>query len=155
MSGADRTELFQGSCLLCPRALHAWRWPKSLPKRSAPSYQRNKARDIYDLGIFATRPLDHALIRRLVVLKLWQARDVFHPERLLRKFRDGTAFDWDDLRQLLRRTTVVDRDRITADCQRGFGFLADLTEDERVLANDPYQRERAVAVKLRAIPAQV
>jgi predicted nucleotidyltransferase component of viral defense system len=38
-------------------------------------YQRNKARDIYDLGVFATRPLDQALIRRLVVLKLWQARD--------------------------------------------------------------------------------
>src|ERR1700752_684213 len=33
-------------------------------------YQRNKARDIYDLGMFTNRPLDHALIRRLVVLKL-------------------------------------------------------------------------------------
>src|SRR5437773_4073937 len=52
-------------------------------------YQRNNARDIYDLGIFATRPLDHALIRRLVVLKLWQARDTFDPARLMRKFEDG------------------------------------------------------------------
>lgn len=33
-------------------------------------HQPNKARDIYDLGMFATRPLDQALIRRLVVLKL-------------------------------------------------------------------------------------
>jgi predicted nucleotidyltransferase component of viral defense system len=33
-------------------------------------YQRNKARDIFDLGTFATRPLDHALIRRLVVLRI-------------------------------------------------------------------------------------
>jgi len=77
-------------------------------------YQRNKARDIYDLGIFATRPLDHALIRRLVVLKLWQARDTFDPARLMRKFEDGRDFDWEDLGQLLRRTIVVDRDRITA-----------------------------------------
>ena len=37
-------------------------------------YQRNKARDIYDLGMFATRPLEQPLIRRLVVLKLWQPR---------------------------------------------------------------------------------
>jgi hypothetical protein len=40
-------------------------------------YQQNKARDMYDLGVFATRPLNQALIRRLVVLKLWQARDTF------------------------------------------------------------------------------
>ena len=38
-------------------------------------YQRNKARDIFDLGVFATRPLNQPLIRRLVVLKLWQAHD--------------------------------------------------------------------------------
>lgn len=52
-------------------------------------YQRNKARDIYDLGMFATRPLEHALISRLVVLKLWQARDSFDPAQLMQKFRDG------------------------------------------------------------------
>jgi predicted nucleotidyltransferase component of viral defense system len=117
-------------------------------------YQRNKARDIYDLGMFATRPLDQALIRRLVVLKLWQARDTFDPARLMQKFQDGRDFDWDDLFQLLRRTIVIDRDRITADCVRGFGFLADLTDDERVLANDQHQREQAAADRVRAAPAR-
>lgn len=112
-------------------------------------YQRNKARDIYDLGIFATRPLDQSLIRRMVVLKLWQARDTFEPQRLIRKFEDGRDFDWDDLRQLLNRATIVDKERITADCVRGFRFLEDLTEDERVLAADKYERERGVAERLR------
>ncbi len=117
-------------------------------------YQRNKARDIYDLGIFATRPLDQALIRRLVVLKLWQARDTFDPARLMRKFEDGRDFDWDDLRQLLNRAIVIDRERITADCVKGFGFLAQLTEDERRLARDQYQRERDTAERLRGAPGQ-
>lgn len=111
-------------------------------------YQRNKARDIYDLGMFATRPLDQALVRRLVVLKLWQARDGFDPARLLQKFEDGRAFDWDDLRLLLRRTINIDRDRITSDCVRGFRFLAELTPEEQVLANDPHQRERALWERL-------
>jgi predicted nucleotidyltransferase component of viral defense system len=124
--------------------------PEILAEKIRACYQRNKARDIYDLGIFATRPLDQALVRRLVVLKLWQARDSFDPARLLQKFEDGRAFDWDDLRQLLRRTIVIDRDRITADCVRGFGFLANLAEEERLVANDPHQRERALAEKLRA-----
>jgi predicted nucleotidyltransferase component of viral defense system len=113
-------------------------------------YQRNKARDIYDLGIFATRPLDQARIRRLVVLKLWQARDTFDPARLIQKFEDGRDFDWDDLRQLLNRAMNIDRDRITRDCVRGFGFLANLTEDELTLSRDQYQREQAVADRMRA-----
>jgi predicted nucleotidyltransferase component of viral defense system len=113
-------------------------------------YQRNKARDMYDLGVFATRPLNQALIRRLVVLKLWQARDTFDPARLMQKFEDGRDFDWDDLRQLLNRAVVIDRERVTADCVRGFRFLEDLTEDERTLARDKYQREHAVAERLRA-----
>lgn len=112
-------------------------------------YQRSKARDIYDLAMFATRPLEQALIRRLVVLKLWQARDSFDPARLMKKFRDGRDFDWDDLGQLVRRTMVVDRDRITADCARGFAFLAELTDDERALAHDPHQRERDVWERVR------
>src|SRR5947199_1609878 len=39
------------------------------------------------------------------------------------EIRGRRDFDWEDLGQLLRRTIVVDRDRITADCVRGFGFL--------------------------------
>lgn len=43
------------------------------------------------------------LIRRLVALKLWQARDSLVPERLMQKSEDERDFDWNDLRQLLRR----------------------------------------------------
>jgi len=116
-------------------------------------YQRNKARDIYDVGMFATRPLDQGLIRRLVVLKLWQARDPFDPERLMRKFEGGNDFDWDDLAQLVRRRTAIDRRRITADCVRGFAFLAELTNDERVLAADPHQREHELWERLSSVRA--
>jgi hypothetical protein len=67
----------------------------------------------------------------------------------MQKFQDGRDFDWDDLRQLLNRAVAIDRERITADCVRGFGFLADLTEDERALARDQYQREQALWDRLR------
>jgi hypothetical protein len=88
------------------------------------------------------------------VLKLWQAHDTFDPTRLMQKFKDGKDFDWDDLRQLLNRAAVIDHDRITADCLRGFGFLAELTPDEHVLSNDKHQRERALAENLRSITAR-
>lgn len=122
--------------------------PEILAEKIRACYQRSKARDIYDLGMFATKPLDHRLVRRLVVLKLWQARDSFDPDRLLQKFDDGRAFDWDDLGQLLRRGTVIDRDRITRDCRRGFAFLAEMTDEERHLAADRYHREETLWEKL-------
>ncbi len=124
--------------------------PEILAEKIRACYQRNKARDIYDLGMFARRPLDRTLVRRLVVLKLWQAGDTFDPARLMQKFREGQEFDWDDLRQLLNRATAIDRERICADCVAGFGFLAELDEDERLLARDPHQRERALAEGVRA-----
>ncbi|HWF66626.1 MAG TPA: nucleotidyl transferase AbiEii/AbiGii toxin family protein, partial [Acidobacteriaceae bacterium] len=123
--------------------------PEILAEKIRACYQRNKARDIYDLGIFATRPLDRNLIRRLVVLKLWQARDSFMAERLMQKFEDGRDFDWNDLRHLLRRGMEIDQARITDACVHGFRFLADLTAEERTLASDPYQREYALWHQLR------
>ena len=56
---------------------------------------------------------------------------------------------WDDLSQLVRRTAAVNREKITTDCVGGYRFLVDLTEEERQLANDPYQRERILWQKLR------
>jgi hypothetical protein len=72
----------------------------------------------------------------------------------MQKFADGRDFDWDDLRQLLNRAVVIDRERITADCVRGFGFLAHLTDDEQSLARDPHQRDQAAAERLRSAPPQ-
>jgi predicted nucleotidyltransferase component of viral defense system len=41
--------------------------PEIIAEKLRACYQRNKARDIHDLGVFATRPLDQPLVRRLVV----------------------------------------------------------------------------------------
>jgi hypothetical protein len=95
-------------------------------------------------------PLDQPVIRRLVVLKLRQARDTFDPAHLLRKFEDGREFDWDDLRDLVRRAIAIDRERITANCVRGFRFVSDLTAEEQALAADGRQRERALWERLTA-----
>ena len=81
--GVVRVEGFKEYPFFDPRDPHSRRLVVSALRAPRPRacYQRNKARDIYDLGMFATRPLDHPLVRRLVVLKLWQARDSFDPER--------------------------------------------------------------------------
>jgi len=124
--------------------------PEILAEKIRACYQRSKARDIYDLGFYAARPLDLPLIRRLVVLKLWQAGDTFEPERLMRKFQEGLEFDWDDLRDLVRRTEEINGEKICAACAGGFRFLADLGPEEQALAHDSHQREQGLWERLRA-----
>jgi hypothetical protein len=67
----------------------------------------------------------------------------------MEKFEHGTEFDWDDLRDLVRRDARIDRAKICGDCVTGFRFLAGLTPEERTLAADRYQREQALAERLR------
>jgi hypothetical protein len=69
--------------------------------------------------------------------------------RWSKKFEDGRDFDWDDLRQLTRRSAEIDQDRITRDCVRGFSFLAAPTPEEERLAHDSYQREQALYEELK------
>ncbi len=144
----QREQSYFGLLPFTPAEVNCLALPEILAEKIRACYQRNKARDIYDLSIYATRPLDQPLMRRLVVLKLWQARDTFDPARLMRKFEEGRDFDWDDLRDLVRRSEVIDRERICADCVRGFGFLEGLSPEERTLANDPHQREQALRDRL-------
>jgi len=84
-----------------------------------------------------------------VVLKLWQARDSFMSERLMQKFEHERNFDWNDLRQLLRRGVEIDQARITQACVHGFRFLADIAAEKQTLASDRYQREYALWDPLR------
>jgi len=75
----DRAELFQAVAVRTFRNHFALRFPRSLPRKSAPVISATKRATS---TIWAYSPLGHsiqALIRRLVVLKLWQARDTFDP----------------------------------------------------------------------------
>ena len=61
-----------------PAQINCLALPEILAENIRARHQRSKARDIHDLGAFARRPLDQALIRRLVVLKLgrWETLSI-------------------------------------------------------------------------------
>jgi predicted nucleotidyltransferase component of viral defense system len=65
------------------------------------AYQRRKARDVYDLAVFANRPRQEHLIRKALVLKLWNVRDRFDPTAFDARLADTDHYDWDDLFELL------------------------------------------------------
>lgn len=114
------------------------------------AFQRAKVRDLYDLHRFATTPFDGELLRRLVVLKLWQVRDPFIPERLFEKLR-GSDYDWDDLQRLVRTSERIESAQILDAIEARFGVLRHLGELERQLIGDARSRRNdALAERLRA-----
>ena len=132
-----------------PAELSCLRIEEILAEKIRATYQRNKPRDIWDLDNFADRPFYEALIRKLVVIKLWQARDSFSPERWNTKLTNAKAWDWGDLRQLVRGG-VSDPGQMLARCSRRFAFLAEMNADEAALATDPYHRKSDIHRKLVA-----
>lgn len=132
-----------------PADLPCLRIEEILAEKIRATYQRNKPRDIWDLDQFGTRPLPDDLIRKLVIIKLWQVRDSFSPERWQTKLANARAWNWDDLRQLVRGGTS-DPIPMLERCAQRFAFLARMNEDEAALAADPYQRKQDIHQKLVA-----
>jgi predicted nucleotidyltransferase component of viral defense system len=99
------------------------------------AFQRAKVRDLYDLHRFATKPFDGELLRRLVVLKLWQVRDAFSPDVFFEKLRGG-RYDWDDLRRLLRTADAIEPEEIVVTVESRFNVLRHLTELEHAVIAD-------------------
>ena len=95
------------------------------------------ARDLYDLGWFASRPFDEALVRRTLILKVWVdvvdenlGERPFDPEDVLRE-RDQAEFDPEAIGYL---TTPVDFPGWIERVRRRFAFLRELDELEQQIA---------------------
>lgn len=112
--------------------------------------QRVKVRDLYDLHRFATTPFDGELLRRLAVLKLWQARDPFDPGGFFSKLRSG-VYDWEDIHRLVRLSERVEPGEILASVESRFAVLRRLTElERRVIADARSGWNEPLAQMLRA-----
>jgi hypothetical protein len=152
-----RAQIFQSYFRFLPFAgIVCLALPEMLAGKIRACYQRNKAGDTFDLGMFATRPLNQPLIRRLVVYKLWQARDSFDPARLMDKFQDGRELDWGDLSQLVRRTVArVLRPVMESRRSRMSAGISALTWSRRT-SRSAYQRTRFHPLEIvgRLLPVQ-
>ena len=114
------------------------------------AFQRVKVRDLYDLHRFAATPFDGELLRRLAVLKLWQARDPFDPDALFQKLRGGD-YDWADIQRLVRASDRIEPAAIIATVEARFDILRRLTElEQQVIADAKSGWNEPLADRLRA-----
>jgi predicted nucleotidyltransferase component of viral defense system len=121
------------------------------------------AKDVYDLYLWAQRPFDAELVRRLAVLKAWTDRRQqprFDPEPFLARIEPANL-RWEDIQQLVPRGMPTDRQAICRAVRERFAFLSRPDADEQTLLDDqtahrevePFNRLREGArIHAAAIP---
>ncbi len=113
--------------------------------------QRSKIRDLYDLSEIGVRAVDHALIRSLAVLKLWDSNGPnLDYDRFRERIKGAGDYDVAELASLLRKDQRPDLKNMTQRVVDGFRFLREMTELERNLAGDGARRRGEDAMALRA-----
>jgi predicted nucleotidyltransferase component of viral defense system len=102
---------------------------------------KGSGKDVYDLGLWASRPFGETLVRRLAVLKAWTDRrrgNPYHPEALLAAIVPGN-FRWTDLKGLVPRNQtdrIAEQAKICTTVRSRFASLAQLEPDEEALLAD-------------------
>ena len=134
-----------------PAAIPSLAFEEVVAEKIRAASQRSKIRDLHDLSEIASRPLNRDLIRALAVLKLWNSGGPgLDYDRLCERVREGRDYDISDLANLLRKDQRPDLNGMIRRVIDGYRFLSDLSERERMLAEDGVQRNTGGAKSLIA-----
>lgn len=111
--------------------------------------QRSRIRDLYDLYQFASLRFDRNIVRRIAILKCWETNYALDPVAFLQNLPEK-QYDWADLERLVKHGKGLSPHAVFEKLQQSYRFLAEMNEDEAVLASDPYRRERKAYQRLLA-----
>jgi predicted nucleotidyltransferase component of viral defense system len=110
------------------------------------------AKDVYDLYLWAQRPFDGEIVRRLAVLKAWtdqRRQPRFEPEVFLARIQPA-SFRWEDIQQLVPRGMPTDRETICQAVRERFAVLSTPDPAEQALLDDQTShREAGLFANLR------
>lgn len=114
--------------------------------------QGGSGKDVYDLDLWAQRPFDERLVRRLAVLKAWTDRrgQPSYDSTALLAAIEPQNFRWSDISGLVPRNLVSDPEQICERVRARFGFLTALDQAEQQLLDDQVaHREHRLFAQLR------
>jgi predicted nucleotidyltransferase component of viral defense system len=118
-----------------PPEIPSLRVEEALAEKLRAIQQRATERDLYDAVRYGHKGFDQELVRLLAVAKLWNDREAFDPDRILRTLTEGRR-EWPDLERLIGRSRQRNWNRDAALTAERFRFLERLTPFERALAAD-------------------
>lgn len=129
-------------------SIGCFQFEELLSEKIRAASQRVRSRDLYDMALAASRPFNSALVRLLTFIKCWNVREVFKPQQFLEKIESG-RYDWEDLRQLVRRSERIHPEKLIAICRKRYQFLLESSRDETCLMADAKRHQlKELPVKL-------
>lgn len=143
-------ELYFRYCGFEPFKVPCLQKEEILAEKIRASFQRIRSRDLYDLYLFATRArsYDANKVRTLAVLKCWNSRDPFEPNRLLRRISEE-QYDWSDLQRLVRHDVLPSEKTLIRTVLGHYAYLKDLNGDlQRIVADSKAHKEVLLVKKL-------
>jgi len=143
-------ELYFRYCEFEPFKVPCLRKEEVLAEKIRASFQRIRARDLYDLYLFATMPRSYDVnkVRTLTVLKCWNSHDPFEPVRLLGRISEE-QYDWSDLQRLVRQKVLPSEKILIRTVVKHYAYLNDLDLYlQRIVADSRAHREAPLVKKL-------
>jgi predicted nucleotidyltransferase component of viral defense system len=139
-------QLYFPALPFAPPEIPSLRLEEAIAEKLRAIQQRGTERDLYDAWRYARKGFDESLVRLLTVAKLWNDREAFDADRILRTLEEGRR-EWPDLERLIGRSRRRDWNRDSRAAAVRFAFLRDLTPFEQALIED--RRRRSLLPKLR------
>ena len=109
------------------------------------AFQRMGIRDLFDLYLFSAKPYNRELAKKLVVIKLWEARDPFDPSNFFRRIEKETP-SMVELRDLIRKDKLPTKDDLVEIILRSYSYLRELNDELETIVADSaaHRKERIV-----------
>jgi predicted nucleotidyltransferase component of viral defense system len=143
-------ELYSRYCEFEPFKVPCLQKEEVLAEKIRASFQRIRARDLYDLYLFATTPrsYDRSKVRTLAVLKCWNSHDPFEPIKLLERI-SKEQYDWSDLQRLVRQKVLSSEKILIRTVVKHYAYLGALDPDlQRIVADSKAHREEPLVKTL-------
>jgi predicted nucleotidyltransferase component of viral defense system len=132
-----------------PSAIASLAFEEVIAEKIRAASQRSKIRDLHDLSEIAGRPINRELVRSITVLKLWNSGgEGLNYERFSERVRGSADYEIADLANLLRKDQNPDLARMINRVVESYRFLHDLTDEERILAEDHSNKRYREAASL-------
>lgn len=128
-------ELYFRYCEFKPFKVLCMQKEELIAEKLRAASQRLSSRDLYDLYVYANTSYNRDVVKALTIIKCWNVREPFDPDRLLNKIRNE-EYDWFELRRLVRPDYLPTEKEVIKTVTSNYEYLKELNGTLRRIKAD-------------------
>jgi predicted nucleotidyltransferase component of viral defense system len=132
-----------------PAPIPVLRLEEAIAEKIRAAFQRDNARDIYDLYQYGLLLFEPELVRVAAVLKCWQDRGLyngvtnFDPLEFMTKLVPAN-YAWGSLKDQVATHAWVEPSELLSKVRQRYAFLSEITDTEKEMCRDRWQRRQDI-----------